>query len=84
MARGRIVCSDMLSLFTLSLIGPSGPHWGEYKETKVCHSDLAFDETFILVQQLLELNSNTMDMISDIYRASSIDLIANMSDMFSG
>ena len=84
MARDRIVCSDMLSLFTHSLIGFSGPHWGEYKETKVCHNDLAFGETFILVQQLLELNSNTMGMIPDRYRASSIDLIANMSDMFSG
>jgi hypothetical protein len=46
----------------------------------------AFGEIFtlVLVQQLLELNSNTMGMIPDSYRASSIDLIANMSDLFSG
>ena len=37
-----------------------------------------------MVQQLLELNGNTMDMIPDSYRASSIDLIANMTDMLSG
>jgi len=48
--------------------GTNRPHWREYKETT----------------QLLELNSNTMDMIPDRYRASSIDLIANMSDVLSG
>ena len=46
--------------------------------------NLGFGETFTLVQQLLELNSNVMGMIPDSYRASSIDLIANMSDLFSG
>jgi hypothetical protein len=44
----------------------------------------AFGETFTLAQQLLELNSNTMSMIPDRYRASSIDLIANMSNLLSG
>ncbi|KAF8505638.1 extracellular triacylglycerol lipase precursor [Russula emetica] len=48
--------------------GTNRPHWGEYKETK----------------QLLELNSNTMGMIPDTYRASSIDLIVNISDVLSG
>ncbi|KAF8505634.1 extracellular triacylglycerol lipase precursor [Russula emetica] len=47
--------------------GTNRPHWGEYKETK----------------QLLELNGNAMGMIPDTYRASSIDLIANMSDVLS-
>ena len=37
-----------------------------------------------MVQQLLELNGNTMGMIPDSYRASSIDLIANLIDMLSG
>ncbi|KAI0284362.1 extracellular triacylglycerol lipase precursor [Russula aff. rugulosa BPL654] len=48
--------------------GTNRPHWGEYKET----------------EQLLELNSNAMGMIPDSYRASSIDLIGNMSDLLSG
>ena len=46
--------------------------------------NLGFGETFTLVQQLLELNSNAMGMIPDSYRASSIDLIANMSELLSG
>ena len=46
--------------------------------------NLGFGETFTLVQQLLELNSNAMGMIPDSYRASSIDLIGNMSDLLSG
>jgi hypothetical protein len=45
--------------------------------------NLGFGERFTLVQQLLELNSNAMGMIPDNYRASSIDLIGNMSDLLS-
>jgi hypothetical protein len=46
--------------------------------------NLGFGERFTLVQQLLELNSNATGIIPDSYRANSIDLIANMSDLLSG
>jgi hypothetical protein len=81
-ARGQIVCSDTLHYLYI-LIGHSGPHWGEYEETKVWYNDLAFGETFNLVQRILELNNKTMGLIPDRYRAISIDLIINMRDMLS-
>jgi hypothetical protein len=82
-ARGQIVCSDKTSLFVHPLIGHSGPHWGEYEETEVWYNDLAFGETFNLVQRILELNSKTMGLIPDRYRAISMDVIINMRDMLS-
>jgi len=47
--------------------GTNRPHWEEYKETK----------------RVLELNSNTMGLIPDRYRAISIDLIIKTREMLS-
>jgi len=71
-ARLSHVMLDYWISFAVSLTpndgkGSNRPRWGEYKETK----------------QLLDLNSNTMGLIPDRYRDSSIDLIANMSDVLS-
>ncbi|KAH9999292.1 extracellular triacylglycerol lipase precursor [Russula vinacea] len=47
--------------------GTNRPHWGEYDQT----------------ERILELNSKTMGLIPDRYRAISIDFIISMRDMLS-
>jgi hypothetical protein len=43
-----------------------------------CHSDV-----LNLVQELLELNSNSTGMIPDTYRADAIDYIIGLRDVLS-
>ncbi|KAI0284358.1 Alpha/Beta hydrolase protein [Russula aff. rugulosa BPL654] len=81
-ARLSLAMLDYWISFAVSLTpndgkGTNRPHWGNIRKRRYVTMNLAFGEIFtlVLVQQLLELNSNTMGMIPDSYRASSIDLI---------